>query len=182
MAGRYREQQQKQAQHLQQLTLCFPPDFLHSVAGAALIATGSSYMAASIPLLMAVIFGLQYVYLRTSRQLRLLDLENRSPLYSHFLESLSGLSIIRAFGWEKENVEKNVRLLDFSQRPYYLLFCVQRWLNLVLDLIVAAEAVLVVGLALGLRGSTTAGLLGVSLNNILCGCSIFSVSYPRRTC
>lgn len=125
-------------------------------------------MAATIPLLVLVIWGLQHVYLRTSRQLRLLDLEARSPLYSHFLESLNGLSTIRAFGWEQESMETNKRLLDYSQRPYYLLYCIQRWLNLVLDLIVAAEAVLVVGLALGLKASTTAGLLGVSLNNILC--------------
>ena len=125
-------------------------------------------MAATIPLLIFVIWGLQHVYLRTSRQLRLLDLEARSPLYSHFLESLNGLSTIRAFGWKQESKETNKRLLDYSQRPYYLLYCIQRWLNLVLDLIVTAEAVLVVGLALGLKSSTTAGLLGVSLNNILC--------------
>ncbi|KAK6189291.1 Tryptophan--tRNA ligase, mitochondrial [Pestalotiopsis sp. IQ-011] len=41
------------------------------------------------------------------------------------------------------------------------------WLELVLDLIVGAEAVLVVGLAVWLRGSTSVGLLGVSLNNVL---------------
>lgn len=43
----------------------------------------------------------------------------------------------------------------------------QRWPTLVLDLIVTAEAVLVVGLALGLRSATSAGLLGVSLNSLL---------------
>lgn len=59
-------------------------------------------------------------------------------------------------------------LLDESQRPYYLLYCIQRWLTLVLDLIVGAEAVLVVGLAVGLRHSTSPGLLGVSLNNVMC--------------
>jgi ATP-binding cassette subfamily C (CFTR/MRP) protein 1 len=31
--------------------------------------------------------------------MRLLDLEAKSPLYSHFLESLTGLVEIRAFGW-----------------------------------------------------------------------------------
>jgi len=31
--------------------------------------------------------------------MRLLDLEAKSPLYSHFIESLSGLVTIRAFGW-----------------------------------------------------------------------------------
>lgn len=31
--------------------------------------------------------------------MRLLDLEAKSPLYSHFIESLSGLVTIRAFDW-----------------------------------------------------------------------------------
>ena len=38
---------------------------------------------------------------------------------------------------------------------------------LVLDLIVAALAVIVVGLAVGLRNSTNPGALGVTLNNVL---------------
>lgn len=45
--------------------------------------------------------------------------------------------------------------------------CVQRWLNLVLDLMVAALAVIVVTLAVQLRSTTSAGLLGIALNNVL---------------
>ncbi len=125
-------------------------------------------MALSVPVLIITVGILQYVYLRASRQLRLLDLEARSPLYTHFLETLGGLSTVRAFGWQEQFKTRNEILLDLSQKPYYLLYCIQRWLNLVLDLIVGAEAVLVVGLALGLRHTTSPGLLGVSLNNILC--------------
>lgn len=143
-------------------------DFFMSIASAALVATGSSYMAISIPFLILIICVLQHVYLRTSRQLRLLDLEAKSPLYSHFLESLRGVTTIRAFGWGQQFNNVNDKLLDHSQRPYYLLYCIQRWLNLVLDLIVGAEAILVVGLAVGLRASSNPGLLGVSLNNVLC--------------
>ena len=124
-------------------------------------------MAAALPLLIIVIFFLQFVYLRTSRQLQFLDLEARSPLYSHFLETLDGIVTIRAFGWEEKYKESNIKHIDHSQRPYYLLYCIQRWLNLVLDLIVAALAVLVVSLALTLKHSTSPGLLGVSLNNVL---------------
>ncbi|KAI0814150.1 ABC transporter [Xylaria sp. FL0064] len=138
-----------------------------SAATAGLVAAGSSYMALSVPVLILIIGVLQHVYLRTSRQLRLLDLEARSPLYTHFLETLGGLSTVRAFGWQAQFKTRNEILLDLSQRPYYLLYCIQRWLNLVLDLIVGAEAVLVVSLALGLRHTTSPGLLGVSLNNIL---------------
>ena len=142
-------------------------DLFGAAAEAALIATGSTYMAATIPLLIIAIYALQHVYLRTSRQLRLLDLENRSPLYSHFLESLDGLATIRAFAWEADSKRRCHKLLDNSQRPFYLLLCAQGWLNLVLDLIVAAEAVIVVGLSVGLRSYISPGLLGISLNNIL---------------
>lgn len=125
-------------------------------------------MVATVPILLLVLYYLQRIYLRTSRQLRLLDLESRSPLYSHFLETLEGLSTIRAYGWETQFRYINLKRLDDSQKPYYLMFCIQRWLGLVLDLVVAAMAVIVVSLAMTLKGTTTVGLLGVSLNNVMC--------------
>ena len=124
-------------------------------------------MSATLPLLIAVVALLQHVYLRTSRQLRLLDIEAKSPLLTHFVESLSGLATIRALAWERHFLVRNRLLLDEAQKPFYLLNCIQRWLALVLDLIVGAEAVLVIGLAVGVRQSSSPGLLGVSLNNIL---------------
>jgi ATP-binding cassette subfamily C (CFTR/MRP) protein 1 len=107
------------------------------------------------------------VYLRTSRQLRLLEIEARSPIYSHFLETLEGVVTIRAFGWEGDAKEAHLELLDVAQSPYYLLSCIQRWLKLVLDLVVAALAVIVVALAVSSRATTSAGLLGVALTNVL---------------
>lgn len=133
----------------------------------ALISTGSSYMAATIPAVFAVLYLLQKVYLRTSRRLRLLDLEMRSPLYSHFLDTLAGLSSIKAFGWENTFTKEMIDRLDTSQVPYYLLFCAQRWLNLVLDLIVAGLAIVVVTMAVKLKGASNPSSLGLSLNNIL---------------
>ena len=144
------------------------PDVIKGFASVGLIATGSVYLTATIPVIFFAIYCLQHVYLQTSRQLRFLDLEAKSPLYSHFLETLDGLATIRAFDWQQDNEIENHRLLDISQRPLYLLQSCQKWLQLVLALIVAAEAVLVVGLAVGLRHFTSAGLLGVSLTNILC--------------
>ncbi|KAJ5190136.1 multidrug resistance-associated protein [Penicillium cinerascens] len=138
-----------------------------SIASAALIATGSKYVAISLPFLILAVFLLQHVYLKTSRQLRLLDLESKSPLYSHFLDTVDGLATIQAFGWEEDFQNKNSRLLDVTQRTYYMLNCIQRWLNLVLDLIVAAQAIIVVSLVVSLRQRTSVGLLGVSLNSIL---------------
>jgi ATP-binding cassette, subfamily C (CFTR/MRP), member 1 len=131
------------------------------------LSTGSIYLTATIVPLLLAVYVVQFVYLRTSRQLRFLDLEAKSPLYTHFLETTQGLATIRAFGWQHEMRDEGVRLLDYSQKPFYLMTAIQRWLSLVLSLIISAEAVLVVGLALGLRHMTSPGLLGISLNTIL---------------
>ncbi|UZP45665.1 hypothetical protein NXS19_013477 [Fusarium pseudograminearum] len=100
--------------------------FFGAIAKAGLLTASTPYIAATFPLLGAVYFYLQRAYLRTSRQLRLLDLEEKAPLYTQFLETLSGLATIRAFGWGSAVIEANHALVDRSQRPFYLLMIVQR--------------------------------------------------------
>ena len=136
---------------------------------------GSPFVVIALPPLFFVMYYLQKVYLRTSRQLRHLELESRSPVYSHFLETLEGLSTIRAFGWDRDFRALFIERVDDSQKPYYLMFCIQNWLGLVLDLIAAGMAVTTVTLALNLRQWTSLGLLGVAMNNVLCESQILSV-------
>ncbi|KAF4452640.1 Multidrug resistance-associated protein 1 [Fusarium austroafricanum] len=141
--------------------------FFGTIAKAGLLAASTPYIAATFPLLGAFYFYLQRGYLRTSRQLRLLDLEEKAPLYTQFLETLSGLVTIRAFGWKDAVIQTNHALVDRSQRPFYLLMIVQRWLVLVLDLTTTALALLLVGLAVRLRGEVDVGLTGVSLVQLI---------------
>ncbi|EED18831.1 multidrug resistance protein, putative [Talaromyces stipitatus ATCC 10500] len=138
-----------------------------SITQAGLIAQGSTFMAITIPFVLVIIYVLQLIYLRTSRQLRFLDLEARSPVYTHFLETLEGLATIRTFGWQKPSLSTNTELMDISQRPYYLLYCVQRWLTLVLNLVVSVIALVVVSFAVKLNSSTSGAAIGVALNNVL---------------
>ncbi|KAH8666573.1 P-loop containing nucleoside triphosphate hydrolase protein [Xylariales sp. PMI_506] len=140
---------------------------IQCVASVIFIALGTSYMAICIPVVIVVLYGIQNFYLRTSRQLRFLDLEARSPLFTHFVETVEGLSSIRAFNWQRQFIESNLRRLDRSQKPYYLLCCIQRWLNLVLDLMVATMATILVALAFSLRSTTSGGSLGVALTAVL---------------
>jgi ABC-type multidrug transport system fused ATPase/permease subunit len=62
---------------------------------------------------------------------------------------------------------KCLRLLDVSQKPYYLLLCIQRWLVLVLDLVVAGQTVVLVSMAVALRSSISPGFLGLALVNMM---------------
>jgi ABC-type multidrug transport system fused ATPase/permease subunit len=82
-------------------------------------------------------------------------------------QQVEGVATIRSFGWEKEIENENIVYLDRSQKPSYILFCLQRWLNIVLDLMVAAIATGLVTLAVLLRGTTTAAQIGMVLNIVL---------------
>jgi ABC-type multidrug transport system fused ATPase/permease subunit len=124
-------------------------------------------MAVCLPFLGVALYYLQKVYLQTSRQMRLLDLEAISPLYTHLTETLDGAHTIRAFKWTRYVIDQNFSLLDLSQRPFYLLLCLQSWLNLVLDVFVACLAVILVTLAVTLRHSMSSSLLGVAMVSIV---------------
>ncbi|KAI1841095.1 hypothetical protein JX266_012688 [Neoarthrinium moseri] len=142
-------------------------DILFVLLSTALIAAGAQYVAAVLPISVIALYFLARYYLRTSRQIRYLDLEAKTPLFTLFAEAIDGLTTIRAFGWKQPFLEENLRLLDESQKPYYLLFCIQRWLAVVLDLFVAAIAIVLVAFAVEFRNTTTRGAIGVAMINIL---------------
>lgn len=122
---------------------------------------------AVIPFCVLAVYYVARYYIRTSRQIRLLEIEAKAPLFSQFLEALSGLSSIRAYGWSEHYRLQNQIALDASQRPFYMLYCIQRWLSLVLDLIVAGIAVAVIVIATSMRGSSSLNLFGIALFNIV---------------
>lgn len=134
-----------------------------------LIGLATAYVAITFPFVLATFYFVQRFYLRTSRQIRFLDLEAKSPLYTHFIESLAGLATLRGFGWEEEFKHQNNQYLQASQRPFFLLVTIQRWLALVLNLIVSGIAIIVAVAAVQLRGSIDPGFLGLALVNIVGG-------------
>lgn len=132
-----------------------------------IISSGSKYAAPIIPIFIVVLYLLQYFYLRTSRQLRLLDLESNSPLYTHFTETSNGVQHIRAFHWQEEFIQQCAVKLQRAQKPYYYLFSIQRWLTLVLGLSTFAIAVVLVTFALNFTESTSETALGLALLNLI---------------
>ena len=132
-----------------------------------IIAVSTAYIIPAFPIMLFVFYVVQRFYLRTSRQVRYLDLETKSPLYTNFIETLSGLATIRSFGWEGHFESQNRAFLQASQRPFFILMTIQRWLTLVLDLIVSALAILLAILAVELRHTINPGYLGLALVNVV---------------
>ena len=132
-----------------------------------MMSIASKYIAIVFPFILMVFYFIQRFYLRTSRQMRFLDIEHKAPLYSQMMETLSGLLSIRAFGWQEAAYTTNWRLLDDSQRPNYLLYCLQRWLTLSVDLVIALLAVIMIIITTTLREQIGPGYIGVALTNVL---------------
>ncbi|EXF80647.1 ABC transporter [Colletotrichum fioriniae PJ7] len=137
------------------------------VARFIVMSVSSRYMAAILPLLIPTFYAMQHFYLRTSRQMRLLDIEHKAPLYSQLIETLEGLATIRAFRWEDEFEKVNLHRLDDSQRPKYLLACLQSWLTFAVDMVIAVIAVVLIVLVTTLREQIGPGFIGVALTNVL---------------
>lgn len=65
---------------------------------AALLFSAQRLLTWTLPLCIVPVYFVQRIYLRTSRQLRLLDLESQSGLYSSFLETVC-LSPVACYFW-----------------------------------------------------------------------------------
>ncbi|KAF5718138.1 multidrug resistance-associated 1 [Fusarium mundagurra] len=140
-----------------------------TIMSVILMCVFSGYFVATLPPLAFFCWFalvLQRFYLRTSRQIRILELQANSPLFTQFLDTLQGLSSVRSFGWVKQFKEQHFQFLDASQRPYYLLFSIQRWLAVVLDLAVAALATILMVLIVKLRDNFEPKFVAMALLNV----------------
>lgn len=154
------------------------PELLTIISAIAILVVATPPVGATIPLLAGVGYMIQRVYLRTSRQVRLMDLEAKAPLCTNFLESLAGIVTIRSFGWSSAYRQRNHEQLDRSQVPFYLLFQIQNWLNLVLELVVAGLVTTIVGLAVALRTKVDPGYLGLGLVSAVSTMCLMRKSLP----
>lgn len=98
-----------------------------------------------------------------------MEIEAKAPLFAHFIETLSGISTIRTYLWGEAYQAKSRALTHSSQRPLYLLFSLQRWLELVIGLAVAGFAVVLSGTVIAATDTNRlgAGFVGLALLNLV---------------
>ncbi|KAM3518260.1 hypothetical protein NHJ13051_008319 [Beauveria bassiana] len=133
----------------------------------AIIAAGSVYSMPIMLLLTVVLFLTQLYYLRTSRQLRQLELESSSAIFTHFTESNDGIHHIRSFNWQESYRQKLYARLDRSQKPTYLLYCIQRWLTLSMDIMSAVASIVLIGVVTTLPGKTSNAAVGLAMLSLM---------------
>ncbi|CAI5456759.1 unnamed protein product [Caenorhabditis angaria] len=127
--------------------------------------------AALLPLLLLYLVVLRF-YVSTSRQLKRLESASRSPIYSHFQESIQGVSSIRAYGVTDRFIRESQNRVDENLATYYPSIVANRWLavrlELVGNLIVLSSALFAVlfrdspGLSAGLVGLSVSYALNIT--------------------
>lgn len=80
---------------------------------------------------------------------------------------VEGIVTIRAFGWQDRCQTNLDHVVDISQGPLYLASSLNRWLTLVLDLMIAVISITVISLALFMRDTDSGAVVGVALNIII---------------
>lgn len=80
-------------------------------------------------------YFLQKFYVSTARQVKRLESISRSPIYSHFGETVSGATTIRAYAKTRSFIATNEKKIDENQVCYYPTFVSSRWLAVRLETI-----------------------------------------------
>ena len=105
----------------------------------------------------------QKFYVTTQRQVKRLESATRSPVYSHFSETLNGASTIRAFGIEDRFITNSDDKIDANLRCSWTMMVLNRWLAVVLSFI-GNSIVMFAGLfAVLSRESLNPGLTGLAI-------------------
>ncbi|XP_073338250.1 ATP-binding cassette sub-family C member 2 [Pagrus major] len=117
--------------------------------------------------LAVVYYFVQRFYVATSRQLRRLDSVSRSPIYSHFSETVSGLSVIRAYGHQERFLKHNEITIDGNLKSVYPWIVSNRWLAIRLEFLGNLVVFFSALFAVISRDSLDSGLVGLSISYAL---------------
>ncbi|KAL3108525.1 hypothetical protein niasHT_015447 [Heterodera trifolii] len=122
-----------------------------------------------VPLFLCYLYIL-LLYVPISRQLKRMESNRRSPIYSHFSESLQGAPTIRAFHRQENFCAKLEYRVDRLMRIRSLSLVANRWLGIRLEFVgncVTLFAALFAVLSHHWNLMTSAGLVGLSVSNAL---------------
>ncbi|XGW32574.1 hypothetical protein V3C99_017265 [Haemonchus contortus] len=147
--------------------------FVGSAVQALIIIAVPIYATPPIIFLLVPVFVFYFYILRfyvsTSRQLKRLESASRSPIYSHFQESIQGAASIRAYRLVDEFVKESERRVDENLATYYPSIVANRWLAVRLELVGNLIVMFSALFAVLFRDSPglTAGLVGLSVSYAL---------------
>ena len=138
-----------------------------AMSTVVVITMASSWFLMMVPPIALFYVSVMNYFVPCSREIKRLDSVSRSPIYSHFQETLLGVGTIRAFGDQKRFLEENADRVDGQQRLYFMTFIANRWLAVRLEnvgtiIVFSATLLAVVG-----RHAVAPALAGLSISYAL---------------
>uniref|UniRef100_A0A452UFP3 Multidrug resistance-associated protein 1-like n=1 Tax=Ursus maritimus TaxID=29073 RepID=A0A452UFP3_URSMA len=138
------------------------------VIGTVLVIAGALplFILGVIPLVF-LYFTIQRYYVASSRQIRRLAGASRSPIISHFSETLSGVSTIRAFGHEQRFIQQNREVVNENLVCFYNNVISNRWLSVRLEFLGNLMVFFAALLAVLAANSIESAIVGLSISYAL---------------
>uniref|UniRef100_A0A3Q0SJL6 Multidrug resistance-associated protein 1 n=1 Tax=Amphilophus citrinellus TaxID=61819 RepID=A0A3Q0SJL6_AMPCI len=137
------------------------------MGSCVIILIATPLVAIIIPFLGLLYFFVQRFYVASSRQLKRLESVSRSPIYTHFNETLLGTSVIRAFGEQERFIHESDQRVDHNQRAYYPSIVANRWLAIRLEFVGNCIVSFAALFAVISRESLSPGIMGLSISYAL---------------
>ncbi|KAF9577874.1 hypothetical protein BGW38_006645, partial [Lunasporangiospora selenospora] len=127
----------------------------------------NAWIVIAIPFLLAGFIGLRSVYIRTSRQVKRIDSQTRSPIYSQLSETLDGLTSVRAFGAGERFMNRFVEAQESNGRAFFAYLICARWLGFRLDVLSALFIGVTAVACVAVRDTQQAAMVGLALNYVI---------------
>ncbi|XP_052050863.1 ATP-binding cassette sub-family C member 3 isoform X2 [Apodemus sylvaticus] len=131
-----------------------------------IVASTPLFIVVVLPL--AVLYGfVQRFYVATSRQLKRLESISRSPIFSHFSETVTGTSVIRAYGRVQDFMVLSDTKVDNNQKSSYPYIASNRWLGIRVEFVGNCVVLFAALFAVIGRDSLNPGIVGLSVSYAL---------------
>uniref|UniRef100_A0AAQ5ZAV3 ATP-binding cassette, sub-family C (CFTR/MRP), member 3 n=1 Tax=Amphiprion ocellaris TaxID=80972 RepID=A0AAQ5ZAV3_AMPOC len=147
--------------------LMFLGTFFVSLSTMIVIVSSTPIFAVVIAPLAFVYIFVQRFYVATSRQLKRLESVSRSPIYSHFSETITGSSVIRAYGRHNAFVLMSDMKVDENQKSYFPGIVSNRWLGVRIEFIGNCIVLFAALFAVTGKENLNPGLVGLSVSYAL---------------
>ncbi|GAB5580898.1 ATP-binding cassette sub-family C member 3 [Prionailurus iriomotensis] len=149
-------------------TILMPLNSFHNSISAFVVTTASTPLFTVVTLPLAVLYiTLQRFYVATSRHLKRLDSVSRSPIYSHFSETVTGTSVIRAYGRSQDFKAISDAKVDTNMRRSYPYVASNRWLWVHVESVGNCVVFFAALFAVIGGNSPSPGLVGLSVSDAL---------------
>ncbi|KAF9968069.1 hypothetical protein BGZ70_006870 [Mortierella alpina] len=124
----------------------------------------------SIPFILSAFAGLRYLYMKSSRQVKRIDSQSRSPVYSHLTETLDGLVSVRAFRRSGQFMDEHIKTQEDNGRAFFTYLAMARWLGYRLDVVSALFLGITAIACVAARDTQQAAKAGLALSSVIGVC------------